>query len=220
MKILFTKTVIEKEASKHLGTDFTYDFKDFIKIENVETKPFSLQNQFLIFSSANAVKAFFENGFQPNADLNKIYVVGKKTEETLVEFGYNSNKIFKNINELSQFIVNENIKEDFLHFCGNLTLDVLENTLAEHQVSYPKITVYNTQLLYSEISENYDAVVFFSPSGVRSFAKFNSLSGKALFAIGQTTEKELRKYTQNAIFTSQENNLEDLLHLIKQKVKL
>jgi uroporphyrinogen-III synthase len=219
MKILFTKTGIEKEVSKHLGTDFTYDFKDFIRIENIETAPFSLQNKSLIFSSANAVKAFFENGFQPNADLNKIYVVGKKTEEKLVEFGCHSTKIFKNINELSQFIVNENFKEEFHHFCGNLTLEVLENTLAEHQVSYQKIKVYNTQLHYPEISENYDAVVFFSPSGVRSFAKLNSLEGKTLFAIGQTTENELRKYTQNAIFTSQENNLEDLLHLIKQKAE-
>lgn len=220
MKILFTKTGIEKEVSKHLGTDFTCDFKDVIRIENIETQPFSLQNQSLIFSSANAVKAFFENGFLPNADHNKIYAVGKKTEEALIEFGFNSIKIFKNIRELSQFIVQENIKENFLHFCGNLTLDILEKALNDEHLSYQKITVYQTQLLYPEISENYDAIVFFSPSGVRSFAKFNSLYGKALFAIGQTTENEFGKYTQSNVFVSQENNLEDLLHIIKQKADL
>lgn len=219
-KILFTKTGIEPEVSSYLGVDFICDFKDFITIENVETQPFFLQNKSLIFNSTNAVRAFFENGFQPKAEFNKIYVVGKKTEETLRGFGFNSNKIFKNINELSSFIIQEKPEEAFLHFCGNLTLPVLENTLLEHQVSYQKIKVYHTQLLYPEISENYDAIVFFSPSGVRSFAKLNSLTGMTLFAIGYTTEKELVKYTQREIFASQENNLEDLLYLIKQKADL
>ena len=68
----------------------------------------------------------------------------------------------------------------------------------------------------AEIHEKYEAVVFFSPSGVRSFAKFNSLENLKIFSIGQTTEKELRKFTQNKIFTSKESNLEDLLTIIKQ----
>ena len=220
LKILFTKTGIEPKVSSYLGANFICDFKDFITIKNIEIPPFFLQNQSLIFSSINGVRAFFENGFLPKAELNKMYVVGKKTEESLEEFGFNSNKTFKNIHELSSFIIQENSEEGFLHFCGNLTLSVLENALAEHQVSYQKITGYHTQLLYPEISENYDAIVFFSPSGVRSFAKLNSLSGMTLFAIGQTTEKELGKYTQNRIFVSQENNLEDLLYLIKQKARL
>ncbi len=35
-----------------------------------------------------------------------------------------------------------------------------------------------------------------------------------IFSIGQTTEKELRKFTQNKIFTSKESNLEDLIKII------
>jgi uroporphyrinogen-III synthase len=40
-----------------------------------------------------------------------------------------------------------------------------------------------------------------------------------IFSIGQTTEKELKKFTQNRIFTSKESNLEDLLNIIKQKAE-
>ena len=65
------------------------------------------------------------------------------------------------------------------------------------------------------IPEKYHAIVFFSPSGVRSFAKNNSLENAVLFSIGETTEKELRKYTKAEIFTSKKNNLEDILNLIK-----
>ncbi len=61
-------------------------------------------------------------------------------------------------------------------------------------------------------------MVFFSPSGVRSFAKFNSLEKLKIFSIGQTTEKELKKFTQNRIFTSKESNLEDLLSVIRCQV--
>lgn len=218
MKILFTKTGIEQEVSEHLGTACAFDCKDFIRVENCKINPFSLDNHSLIFSSANAVKAFFENGFQPNAQ-NKLYVVGSKTRNAFLEKGFEKVEAFRNIHELSDFITEHLPKETFLHFCGNLTLDVLEKALPQQNIPYRKITVYNTHLLNPEISENYDAVVFFSPSGVRSFAAFNSLEGKRLFSIGQTTEKELRKYTQSLVFTSEENSLEDLLQLIQDRLK-
>ena len=100
-----------------------------------------------------------------------------------------------------------------------MALDVLDKTLPLQNISYKKVTVYKTNLLYPKISEKYDAIVFFSPSGVRSFAKFNSLENLKIFSIGQTTEKELKKFTQNRIFTSKESNLEDLLNIIKQKAE-
>ena len=79
MKILFTKTGIEHEVSEKLETGFSCDFKDFIAIEKIKTEPFPLKNSSLIFTSVNAVKSFFENGFQPNenfqeAHYNKIYI--------------------------------------------------------------------------------------------------------------------------------------------------
>ena len=202
MKILFTKTGIEHEVSEKLETGFSCDFKDFIAIEKIKTKPFPLKNSSLIFTSVNAVKSFFENGFQPNenfqeAHYNKIYAVG-----------------LKHLNDLSEFILKHSQKENFIHFCGNLALDILDKALPLQNISYKKVVLYNTKILYPKIHEKYEAVVFFSPSGVRSFAKFNSLENLKIFSIGQTTEKELRKFTQNKIFTSKESNLEDLIKII------
>ena len=48
MKILLPKQIIENEFQK-LGTDFVFDFQDFIKIEHLKTKPFDLKNYSLIF---------------------------------------------------------------------------------------------------------------------------------------------------------------------------
>lgn len=223
-KILITKTGIEEEVLKKLGAEFIYDFQNFINIENVKTKSFPLKNHSLIFSSVNAVKSFFENGFKPNENFldknfNKIYAVGLKTKKEIRKNGFGTFKVKKNMSELSDFIIENCNKEKFLHFCGDLALDILDRNLPIHNISCKKFILYKTNLLYPKISEKYDAVVFFSPSGVRSFAKFNSLENLKLFSIGKTTEKELKKFTENIIFTSKESNLEDLLNIIKQKAE-
>lgn len=205
--------------SKKLGSHFSYDFLEVIKIFPLKVEPFELKNKSLIFTSVNAVENFFENKFLPNENFteknfNKIYAVGLKTKKALREKGFGTFKVTKNAKDLADFIIENSTKEKFLHFCGDLALNVLNKTLPLQNVSYQKVVVYETKLLYPTISTNYDAVCFFSPSGVRSFAKFNSLEESLLFSIGQTTENELKKLTKNKIITSKESNLDDLLQLI------
>ena len=224
MKILFTKSLDQEQVAEKLGTETSVDFVEVIKTEFIKTKIFGLKNYSLIFTSVNGVKAFFENGFDANENFaeknyNKIYAVGSQTKKELRKHNFGTFKLCKNASELSQFITENSVNEKFLHFCGDLALDVLDEKLPLQNISYKKIPVYKTGLLFPKINEKYQAVVFFSPSGVRSFAKFNSLENLKIFSIGQTTEKELEKFTQNRIFTSKESNLEDLLNIIKQKAE-
>ena len=205
--------------SKKLGSHFSYDFVEVIKIFPLKVEAFDLKNKSLIFTSVNAVESFFENKFVPNENFteknfNKIYAVGLKTKKALREKGFGTFKVMKNAKDLADFIIDNSAKEKFLHFCGDLALNILNKALPLQNISYQKIVVYETKLIYPTISTNYDAVCFFSPSGVRSFAKFNSLEDKQLFSIGQTTENELKKLTKNKIITSKESNLDDLLELI------
>lgn len=219
MKILFTKKFNKMMISKKLGSHFSYDFVEVIAITPMEVEPFNLKDHSLIFTSVNAVRSFFHNGFKPDENFtsknyNKIYTVGITTKKELRKFGFGTFKVTRHAKELSEFIIDNSSKEKFLHFCGNLALDVLNKTLPLQNVSYRKIPVYETTLLYPKISGSYDAVCFFSPSGVRSFAKFNSFDQIKIFSIGETTEKELRKFTKNPIITSKESNLDDLLKLV------
>lgn len=205
--------------SKKLGSHFSYDFVEVIKIVPMEVEPFDLKNKSLIFTSVNAVKSFFENGFRPDENFtsrnfNKIYTVGITTKKELRKYGFGTFKVTRHAKELSEFIIENSSKENFLHFCGNLALDVLNKTLPLQNISYRKIPVYETVLLYPKVTGTYDAVCFFSPSGVRSFAKFNSLNNIKIYSIGETTEKEIKKFTKNPIITSKESTMEDLLRLI------
>ena len=220
MKILFTKSLEREKVSEKLGADFSVDFVEVIKTEFIKTKSFGLKNNSLIFTSVNGVKAFFENGFSPNENFtepknyNKIYVVGSQTKKELGQHNFGTFKLCKNANELSNFITENSVNEKFLHFCGNIAIDILDEKLPLQNISYKKIPVYKTELLYPKIDEKYQAIVFFSPSGVRSFAKFNQLDDVKIFSIGKTTTAEIEKLTDNKIVTSSKNTLADLLNLI------
>ena len=220
MKILFTKSLEREKVSEKLGADFSVDFVEVIKTEFKKTKSFGLKNNSLIFTSVNGVKAFFENGFSPNENFtepknyNKIYVVGSQTKKELGQHNFGTFKLCKNASELSQFIVENSVNERFLHFCGNIAIDILDEKLPLQNISYKKIPVYKTEILYPKIDEKYQAIVFFSPSGVRSFAKFNQLDDLKIFSIGKTTTSELEKLTDNKIITSSKNTLTDILNLI------
>ena len=226
MKILFTKSLDKEKVSEKLGAvtlsgvEVSVDFVEVIKTEFIKTKPFGLKNNSLIFTSVNGVKAFFKNGFSPNENFaepknyNKIYVVGSQTKKELRQHNFGTFKLCKNANELSNFITENSVNEKFLHFCGNIALDILDEKLPLQNIYYKKIPVYKTKLLYPKIDEKYQAIVFFSPSGVRSFAKFNNLEEMKIFSIGKTTTAELEKLTDNKIITSSKNTLADLLNLI------
>lgn len=225
MKILFTKSLDKEKVSEKLGTDFSFDFVEVIKTEILKTKTFGLKNNSLIFTSVNGVRAFFENGFLPNENFaetknyNKIYVVGSQTKKELRKHNFGTFKLCKNAQELSQFIIENSVNEKFLHFCGDIALDILDEKLPLQNISYNKIPVYKTELLYPKIDEKYQAIVFFSPSGVRSFAKFNPFGDVKIYSIGKTTTSELEKLTDHTIITSSKNTLADLLNLISADVK-
>ena len=224
MRILFTKNIGPTVLSKELGEGELIDCIEVIKTIPIQVSPFDLKNYSLIFTSANGVTSFFKNEFKPNEDFttknyNKIYCVGEKTKRELRKHGFGTFKVLKNAETLSAFIITHCPHEQFLHFCGNLAIDVLDNDLPLQNIKYRKVTVYNTEEINPLITEKYHAIVFFSPSGVRSFAKQNSFEDMILFSIGETTSNELKKYTQENIFTSEGNNLASILELIKREIK-
>ena len=187
MKVLFTKKIDVSKTSQVFEEGIEIRWQEFIKIEYQRVPLIDVFGKVLIFTSVNGVKAFFEGGF--SIDGNRIFVVGSKTEKALMERGFCVERTFDYAFEMEQFIIYNAHRECFLHFCGNLSLDILCPSEC-----YQKVVVYQTSLLYPKVEQGYDALVFFSPSAVRSFAKYNSFDKIQCFAIGKTTEKELKKY--------------------------
>ncbi|WP_294321281.1 uroporphyrinogen-III synthase [uncultured Chryseobacterium sp.] len=223
MKILFTKNIDLAIVYKELGEVVAVDCVEVIRTNTIQVAPFDLKNYSLIFTSAKGVSSFFKNRFMPNEDFtaknyNKIYCVGEKTKKELRKNGFGTFKVLRNADELSRFIITHCQHEKFLHFCGNIALDVLDRSLPLQNISYRKIIVYNTEEINPLITEKYHAAVFFSPSGVRSFANQNPLEDMKLVSIGETTAKELRKYASQAVLVSEGNTLMSVLKLIRKEI--
>lgn len=223
MRILLTKNIDLDVVTKELGTGIMVDCIEVIKTHPLSVPSFDLKNHSLIFTSASGVNAFFINGFKPNEDFtaknyNRIYCVGEKTKKALRKHGFGTFKVLKNAEALSRFITSCCQHEKFLHFCGNLALDVLDDNLPLQNIRYRKVVIYHTEELNPVITEKYHAAIFFSPSGVRSFAKHNSLEGMMLFSIGETTSRELRKMTPEPVLTAQGNTLASVLELVKNHI--
>jgi uroporphyrinogen-III synthase len=67
-----------------------------------------------------------------------------------------------------------------------------------------ELIVYNTIEKPQAVSKKYDGILFFSPSAVRSFFQKNKINAETiLFAIGQTTARELRNYSNNTTVISE-----------------
>lgn len=223
MKILFTKNIDRTIISKELGDDIVADGIEVIRTTPLAVQPFDLKNYSLIFTSVNGVNSFFKNGFKPDEDFtaknyNKIYCVGEKTKKAVRKHGFGTFKVMKNADALSKFITAKCQHENFLHFCGNLAISVLDNELPLQNIKYKKVIVYNTEEINPVITEKYHAVVFFSPSGVRSFAKQNSLENITLISIGETTSREIRKHSSVPVLTAEGNTLLSVFKLIRKEI--
>lgn len=215
MKLLFTKH-LKPSLISELEKDFLVDIINVIEIKPIDFPAVDISDKALIFTSINAVISFFNHSTSKNLSPNqKIFCVGLQSENFLNSKGFKVVKTEKNAEDLSQFIISNFKQEQFVHFCGNLALETIDKALAEYNINYRKVTAYHTELLSPKIENDYDIVAFFSPSGVRSFVKNNTLQDKTLFSIGETTTKEINNWTDQIVITSPDNTTNDLLKLIR-----
>jgi len=82
--------------------------------------------------------------------------------------------------------------------------------LEDAGIEFNEIEVYETKLNPHKITKAVDAILFFSPSGVASYLKDNTIKKELCFCIGETTAEALGKATKNIIVAPQPS-IEELL---------
>ncbi|HTN36881.1 MAG TPA: uroporphyrinogen-III synthase [Arachidicoccus sp.] len=171
-------------------------------------------NKFIIFTSAHAVDAVFGllrilPEFQQNNFPDwQIYCLAGKTREAVLKHMPASaiTGLADYGKDLAAKIVSDqrnNKAPEFTFFCGNIRMPTLPAMLKAGEISLEEIVVYNTFKTPIEIKEEYDGVLFFSPSAVESFFSINVLPAwTTVFSVGRTTTQAIEKYTKNKIITS------------------
>ena len=170
-----------------------------------------------VFTSSNAVtalKKYLSEYVNPLPQHWKIFCLSGKTKEVLQEnkelFGTIEGTAFY-ATELAKIIISHGVKE-VLFFCGNRRRDVLPTVLGEKGIHVHEVVVYTTTETPQKAAENFDAVLFFSPTAVQSFFAANQLKADAVcFAIGQTTADSVKQFTQNKLCMGKEPTQEALL---------
>ena len=206
--ILSTKKLTPSQKNLILGAGFSVVEYDAINIEFLDFElPDELKN--LIFTSKNAVKAFLKKLSKQhvsNVETNtsplpeeraevRYFCVGSKTEALLLANDFNVVKSCPNASELGDFIAKNHHKEAFTFFCSEIRRAELPEILTKNQVSFKEITAYKTLLNPKPFKSLFDAVLFFSPSGVQSFTSANTLDNTLAVCIGNTTASEVQKHT-------------------------
>ena len=176
------------------------DVVPFIGIEEVEVKiPVT---EVAVFTSANAVNALRQhvNGVPEW----RIYCISGATFEAVVAvFGEKSiaGKA-ESASGLATLIVRSETGRSgkIVFFCGDHRREELPLILEEAKLKVTETIVYRTVLTPHRQEQNYDGIVFLSPSAVQSFFSVNRIGDDIpLFAIGPTTAAAIRSRCDNPV---------------------
>lgn len=217
IQILATKILSANQKQELVKAHFKVIEADFIK---TETENFELTelNDNLIFTSQNAVRSFLKNPKQEELKSKNVFCVGLKTKIVLSEAGFNVVAYTGYASDLAEIITLIYANESYTFFSGNLRKDTLPKALAEAGIKFNEIQVYKTSLTPHKIKDAVDAILFFSPSGVKSYLKENNIKKETCFCIGETTAEALEKITKNIVIAAQPS-IEDVIEDVIEEYK-
>lgn len=210
IQILSTKKLNDTLITNAENIGITIVSTEFIEIKSIDSstitekiKHYSAETIAVIFTSVNAVEAVFAM-LDTKPDW-KIFCTSGATKEALLKY-IDEKRIVDtehNASALADKVIAHKGIDSCVFFCGNQRLNTLPDKLLRHKIDLDEVIVYESIASSKKINENYDGILFFSPSGVDSFFSVNKIDNKTvLFSIGKTTTKEIRKCTNNHIVTS------------------
>lgn len=180
------------------------DFKPFIHVEGIPAKEFRqdridiLKHTAVIFTSKTAVDHFFricEELRVTVPDSMKYFCISESTAFYLQKYiVYRKRKIFYGNGQFADMmdLINKHKEETYLVPLSDLHKEEIPNTLKDYKIKFSKAIIYRT--VCSDLSDipvmDYDMLVFFSPSGIKSllqnFPDFKQDSIK-IASFGSTT---------------------------------
>lgn len=189
---------------------------------------------YLIFTSANAVKVFLDY-YKNIIDFDKVKVVaiGKSTAKKCKDYGINVEIIPDTFsaNGLLNIFKEENIHEKNILIPGSaISRNELRDELQRFGANVDFIPIYDVQINHDykkeldEIKNNQpDIFAFTSPSSFHNFLKLMNIAEpsdyffqKTICAIGNTTEEAITKYGLNVNVVPQNFSIE---HLVDALIK-
>lgn len=186
------------------------DFRPFIHVEGIPAKEFRLNridilaHSAVIFTSKTSADHFFRISEELRItipDTMKYFCISESTAYYLQKYiVYRKRKIFFGNGKFSDLmdLIYKHREENFLVPLSDIHKEEIPKTLKDQKIKYTKAIIYRT--ICSDLSDlpilNYDMLVFFSPSGIKSlkqnFPDFKQNSIK-IASFGSTTACAVEK---------------------------
>jgi uroporphyrinogen-III synthase len=212
-KILVSQPQPESEKSPYhelaVKNNVKIDFRPFIHVEGIMCKEFRrqrvdiLNHTAVIFNSKTSINHFFRIAEEMRVtvpDSMKYFCISESVAFYLQKYiVYRKRKIFYGQGKFSDLIdiIAKHREEKFLVPLSDQHMEEIPQLLENNDIRYTKAILYRT--VCSDLSDlsaiNYDVLVFFSPSGVKSllhnFPKFKQNNIK-IASFGETTAKAVK----------------------------
>jgi len=199
IKILSTKNL--DQDLKNLFNKNKYELweHDFIKIETTDFT-FPNHDESWIFFSKNSVKSIFSNKTAKNFSFKRIYCVGGNTKSLLSKYGQSVFKSYNSSAELANYIINFSNKEKFILCRGNLKNEDFSESFDSNNIDLKELVVYKNLSNSKTINEEFDSIMFYSPSGIKSFLENNNINDSNCICIRKTTAKFAAMHSSKVLF--------------------
>lgn len=204
VRILSTKKLQPNQKQYLLNAGLAVVEADFI---GIAYKPFEIKNstQNSIFTSQNAFKSFLLNDAIEGFKESRIFCVGIKTKQFIEGKGYNVFASADYAENLAEIIISGHADERFTFFSGSMRRDTLPDALAKANVNFVEVEVYETVITPQKINAQLNGILFYSPSGVESYLRENTITNQTCFCIGTTTAAALNGVTDNIVLANKPN---------------
>lgn len=218
INILSTKKLLSNQKQDLIYANINLIEEDFISIKYT-SPPLEGLGEALIFTSQNAVQSVLDHPKCNELKNKNAFCVGIKTKELLTKNGFNVIAYTGYAADLAEIISLIYKQDSYTFFSGNLRRDVLPNTLKENKIILNEIKVYETHLTPKKINEKVDGILFFSPSGVESYLKLNTIQNEMCFCIGKTTAEALEKNKIKNIIIATKPSVENVITEVVENYK-
>lgn len=152
---------------------------------------------------------------QQHIKIEQCFCVGEKTAKRLEKNHY---KVIENTHygrDLAKIIAQKHGNKEFVFLCGNRRRPEMPKILTENHIAYTEIQVYENKFNPKKFQQNFDGIMFFSPSQIKSYLLANELKQQTAFCIGTTTAAEAQKHTNQIIIANKPTVENVIVQVIK-----
>ncbi len=170
----------------------------------------------IVFTSQNAVFQFFSQGYKISSSLS-VFCISEQTQIALKNYGITTVQSALNAKALAEKIIQHQTKK-ILHVCSKQRLTILETKLSNHHIQYDCLEVYDTIAKDVVVDmTSFDAILFYSPSGVESFFASHQLEKRQIIScIGTSTATGVQnKNLGNTILISPIPTPQTMIHQLR-----